>query len=126
MRPKALPAFIDGIAIMAKCQTSDIGSMNKRVIIQAVTQSADSQGGFTETWATYKTVWAAIKPISGGETFQASQYRTPVTHKITMRYLPSITTKHRILYGSRVFAIKEIIDVDDDNYLLVMKAIEQQ
>lgn len=99
--------------------------MKRRVSIQSITLSSDGQGGQTESWATDATVWAAIEPMKGFEKFQAAQLQTPLSHKVTMRYRTGVTTSKRLLYGSRVFDIKEVINVNEDGNFLELKCIEQ-
>jgi SPP1 family predicted phage head-tail adaptor len=99
--------------------------MRRSVIIQAATPSSDSQGGQTETWATFATVWASLEPVSGNEKYQAMQLQTPISHKLMIRYLSGLTTKHRVLYGSRIFVIKEVINVKEENAYMMIRAIEK-
>ena len=108
------------------CGTFIPAKMKHRVSLQSLSQVSDSQGGFTETWATDAELWAAIDPIKGYERYQAQQVQTPVTHKITIRYRSDVTTKKRFLYGSRVFAIKEVLNENEDNRYLLIRALEQQ
>jgi SPP1 family predicted phage head-tail adaptor len=63
--------------------------------------------------------------MKGDEKFQAMQLQTPTIHKVTMRYRAGVTTAKRLLYGSRVFDIKEVINVDEANSILVLKCMEQ-
>lgn len=111
---------------MTKCCASLVNGMDKRVSIQAVTQTSDGQGGFTESWTTSATVWASIEPLKGWERMQAMQVQTPVTHKLVMRYRSGVSTGMRILYKARVFAIKEVINEMEQDRFLIIKAIEQQ
>ena len=110
---------------MAKaCSKYLPGTMDKRVSIQSVTQTTDGQGGYTETWATDVTVWAYIKPMKAYERMQAQKLETPLSHKVTIRYRSGVTTKHRLLFGSRVFHIKGIINPDEANQFLELTCIE--
>ena len=102
-----------------------IAQMKHRVALQSVAQASDGQGGFTDTWTTSATVWAAIEPLNGFEKLQAMQLASPVTHKVTIRYRAGVTTKDRLLYGSRVFHIKEVINVDEDRNFLRLRCVEQ-
>lgn len=87
-----------------------IGSMNNRIAIQAYTSVADGMGGFTNTYATWKTVWAAIWPNSAKDVIQANAPTMVVSHRIRIRYLSGLTTKHRVLFGTRYFSIVSIIN----------------
>lgn len=87
-----------------------IGSMNNRIAIQAYTSVADGMGGFTNTYATWKTVWSAIWPTSARDVIQGNAPTMAVSHRIRIRYLSGLTTKHRVLFGTRYFAIVSIIN----------------
>ena len=110
---------------MAKdCSKDVVSRMDKRITIQTVTQTTDNQGGYTEAWATLATVWASIEPIKAYEKFQAAQLQTPISHKIMTRYRSGITTAQRISWSSRIFNIKEVINVNEANAFLKIIAIE--
>jgi SPP1 family predicted phage head-tail adaptor len=107
------------------CVKNPAARMKFRVEIQSLSQATDNQGGFTDSWTTDATVWAEIEPLKGWERFQAQQTQTPLTHKVTMRYRSGVTTAKRLLYGSRVFEIKEVINVNEDSAFLVLRCLEQ-
>ena len=108
------------------CTKNPVGAMRHRVAIQENIQTPDSQGGFTESWGTIAAVWASIEPVKAYERFQAAQLETPISHKIMLRYRTGVTTAHRILYGTRVFNIKGVINVDEAGAFLRIEAIEKQ
>jgi SPP1 family predicted phage head-tail adaptor len=100
--------------------------MVHRVTVQTAVQVSDGQGGFTETWTDGPTVWASIEPLKGYERVQAMQTQSPQTHKITVRYTPDITSASRLKFGTRVFGVKEVLNTEERNRFLVIKAIERQ
>ena len=100
-------------------------TFRKRVTIQNKSAVSDGQGGFAESWPNGSTVWASIEPLKAYERFQAMQMQVPVTHKITMRYTDEITSASRLLYGDRVFWVKEIIDPEERQRFLIINAIER-
>lgn len=99
--------------------------LKHRVTIQAIARVEDLQGGYTESWVDGETIHASIEPAKGWEKFQAQQTQTPVTHKITARYRADITTAVRLKFGSRIFAVKEVRNVNEDNRFLKIQAVEQ-
>ena len=110
---------------MATCAKNPFAKMRHRVTLQAITRSTDGQGGYTETWGNVADLWASIEPVKGWEKYQAAQTETPITHNITMRYRSGVTTAQRLLYGMRVFDIKECLNEGEDNALLKIKAMER-
>jgi SPP1 family predicted phage head-tail adaptor len=98
--------------------------MRHRVTLQGPSRTTDGQGGYTSTMTDIGTFWASIEPTSGFEKFQAGQNETPITHKIMMRYDSRITTAKRLLFGSRVFQIKECLNVEERGAFLKLLCIE--
>jgi SPP1 family predicted phage head-tail adaptor len=98
--------------------------LKDRVAIQSVAQTTDGQGGFTEVWTTIANVWALIEPATGYEKMQAMQQSSPISHKVTIRYFPGLTTKHRLLFGSDPFAIKEVININNSSHFHKLKCVE--
>jgi SPP1 family predicted phage head-tail adaptor len=99
--------------------------LRNRLAIQSVARASDSQGGFTDTWTTVVTIWASIEPTKAYERFQAMQTATPITHKIKCRYNANITTAKRALFGSRIFDIKQVLNINESNSMMVLLCVEQ-
>lgn len=100
-----------------------IGELRHRVQIQRATETRQSNGGVTQSWATTATVWAAIEPITGREGWISEQVRSVATHKVTMRYT-AITTAERLLFGTRVFSITAAVNVDEANHITQLAVTE--
>lgn len=99
--------------------------MRYRVTIQGVTTESDGQGGVIETWGDIATVWASIDTLNAYQKFQASQMQTPASHKIVMRHRADVTTANRLIFGERVFGVKEAIDPDGRGAFLHIKSLER-
>ena len=102
-----------------------VTQMKHRLTIQNPVQTGDGQGGFTETFPDSATVHASIEPVKGYERFQAMQMQTPVTHKIVMRYRTDVTTASRLKFGTRVFWVKEALNVGEESRFLEIRAVER-
>ena len=100
------------------------GKLNKRISLTALSETTNSFGEQTGSYASYATVWAAIEPLSGRELEHAQQISAEITHKITVRYNSSVTSKHRITYGSRTFEIEAVLNPDERNEQLVLMCKE--
>ncbi len=97
-----------------------IGPKRHSVGLYSASTSTDSFGEPIETYASYDTVWASIKPLSGKEYIHAQQQQAEVSHKVTIRYHASVTEKHRVYFGSRVLEIVFINDIDERNHFQEM------
>jgi len=102
----------------------EIGPLNKRVILQSKTQTADDMGGFTTVWNNAATVWAAIWPTSARELTQSMQTDMVITHRIRIRYRSSFIPSYRIKFGNRYFNIVSIINPNERNEWLDIMAKE--
>lgn len=85
-----------------------IGSLRHRITIQKPTRVADGNGGYTETWSTYSTVWADIQPWKGSERFIAEQVAHVPVARVLVRYDAGIQSSYRVLYGTRTLQIKSV------------------
>ena len=91
----------------------EAGRLRQRIVLQARTESRNSFGETTWTWADWKTVFAAVEPISGREYFAASQLQSESKIRVRIRYLSSVTTKHRVKHTvddvARYYEIESVI-----------------
>ena len=98
------------------------GALRHKVDIQEQTETSDGMGGFTLSWASVSgmgSVPAAIWPLSSKEQLDAMKLESVITNKIRIRYRAGITSKNRMLFGSRIFNIKGApINPDEKNKTL--------
>lgn len=91
------------------------GKLKHSVTVQRDTGTVNSSGQVVENWTTYITRRAEIVPLTGRELFAAQQVDGEVTHKVIMRYDSGVTSKMRLLFGSRVLNIESIININEAN-----------
>lgn len=102
------------------------GLLRHRVEIQALTVTEDEIGNQVEEWVKVAEAWAAIEPIQGNEKLTAAYMQAETTHKVTMRPPGiEITPAHRIIFGSRIFEIESVINVEERNRELVLMCVEK-
>lgn len=89
------------------------GTLRHRVTIQSRTETQNSFGETTWTWADWKTVWAEVVPVGGREFFAAKEVQAQEMIRIRIRYQAGITQKHRVKWTDgetdRYFAIESVI-----------------
>ena len=74
-----------------------IGSLRWPVVIAQRAHTPDRQTtGITESYRDVQTAFADIQPIGSLTFYGSMQVETPVTHRITMRWLDWIDTTHII------------------------------
>ena len=101
------------------------GAMRHRVKLQSSTLAADAAGGNVQTWADVATIWAAITPLSGQESFTAQQFAAKVSHWVLIPYRSGVTAQMRLLYGARAFNIQSVVNVDERNHVLKLLCEER-
>ena len=103
-----------------------VGPMRHQIKIQTEAQTDDGGGGYVLGWTTTATVWANIKPISGREHLLTAQLADIITHRITIRARSDLTFtgKNRILFGTRAFNVKHVINVGERDRYLELQAEE--
>jgi SPP1 family predicted phage head-tail adaptor len=99
---------------------SNSGTLRKRVTFQAETPATDSAGGYALAWADVLTAWAEIVPGSGQKYFVDGHLEGHVTHHVTLRYQPGVTTDLRMIYNGRQFNIRAVLNADESNRWLVL------
>lgn len=89
------------------------GLANRRVLLQREVMTSDSEGFSAEAWTTVRTIWAHIAPLGAAELFAAGQTEESVTHTVTVRYAGDLNPRMRIVYGTRIFFVHNVIDEDE-------------
>lgn len=67
-----------------------------------------------ERWRVVGRRWAAIEPVAaaGREYPLAAAIQADATVRVTLRYFPGLTPRHRLTLGGRVFEVKGV-ELDD-------------
>jgi SPP1 family predicted phage head-tail adaptor len=100
--------------------------LNKRVVIQALSDDSDASGQSLEAWTDVVAVWAAIEPLRGQEYFAAMRDNADVTTRIRIRFRPGVDRTMRVVYGDIVFEILHIINPEYANVELQLMSKERQ
>ena len=60
----------------------------------------------------------------GREYLIAQQINANLSHKITVRFVDGLNVKHRILFGTRVFSINSIANIEERDAVQVLMCTE--
>lgn len=88
------------------------------VEIQRVTSTSDGEGGFTETWTTVKSCFAAIYPIKSMQRFEYKSIDVSATHYFKFRGYIDCQEQDRILFDSRYFEVLTIDNMQERDFEL--------
>lgn len=92
------------------------GILKHPVIVEAY--SSVRQPDFTnkETWTPAALPWrVAIRQLNATERAESQQMKATATHEIKGRYYASLTPQHRLKWGSRLFHIVGVNNVEEAN-----------
>lgn len=94
------------------------GALRHPITVQTLTATPDDMGGETRSWGTHVTSWAEIVPAGAKERWFGDQIEANISHRVTMRFQSGITPKMRVLFESRVFQIRGVVNRDERSIYL--------
>jgi len=93
-------------------------------------QTPDGAGGSNKSWTDVSNLWAEIIPIGStgaGQTKNAGkkspfgdQIQGEITHRILLRYNDAVTSAMRLVYDSRIFNIRYVVNINEMNENLTL------
>lgn len=101
---------------------------NDSIVIQQVTEGRDVNGAVTESWTTYKTVWAEIEDAYSNVSQESEMpvFEDGKSFKIHTHDAPAVTSKMRISYDSQYFYIRSIRKEGRLRTILVAEAFDDE
>ena len=103
------------------------GKRNKRITFEKLIESRDSAGGLVQSYTTDFSRWASLLPVTGNEKYISDQLISEVTHKIGVLFdskTKALTHENRATKGDRVFNIKAVLNVREENADILILAKE--
>lgn len=91
------------------------GHLRHGIRVQSVSSTTDTGGGRVPVWIDYALTHASITPVSGREQISGGKVQASMTHRITLRWIPGVTAKMRVLFGTRVFNVRAVRNLDERN-----------
>jgi len=100
------------------------GKLRTRIEVQQNTTTTNDVGETVSSWETVKTRWASIIPLTGREYMLAVFAQADISHTIQMRYFPDIDQSYRLKYGTRIFEIASVLNLNERNKTLHLQCKE--
>lgn len=98
--------------------------MRRVVTIRTNARTPDGMGGYTETPTDVTNIPARIEPLEGRELLMAQQTGMDRPHRFTLRYRSGMTGATTIVYDSRTFDIKSVMDPEEKHRELIIMTDE--
>lgn len=85
------------------------GKLDRRITLRKPTKAQDSYGEPLVTYADEATVWAEVKPISGGENYEGDQRSSKQRVEVVIRYRPGIEANSWLfVYDGETYEIEDV------------------
>lgn len=81
------------------------GDLNRRLTLEAPSETDDGAGGVTRAYAVAASLWAQLLPLSARADAAADSLGGALRYRIVVRAGTVITTRHRLRDGVRIFRI---------------------
>lgn len=92
----------------------DAGKLRHRVTIQTRGQTQDETTGvISDSYTTFATVWAEVRPASVREFIAAGIEGSKVTVAVKIRYLAGVKTSMQIIHGDNTYNIEGVLPDPD-------------
>ena len=85
----------------------------------------DAYGQPSNTWGTYATVWASVRPLSGREQEIGAARGALISHRVRLRYRSGVEHGDRIYLGGRILEIISVRNIDEAKIELEIDAVER-
>ena len=97
-----------------------IGRLRHRLMLETPVDMPDGAGGVSRSWTDAGAVWAAVEPVAAEPHSATERFGQPVTHRITFRRRPGLSTRHRFRRGTRTFELRSFHETGDGGFLVAL------
>lgn len=101
-----------------------IGARRRRFVLEQPVETPDGFGGQLRHFAPGPVVWGAIERLGSAERVAGGRGDRLATHRVTLRYRPSVEAAMRLADGPRRFSIRGAADPDGTRRDLVCEVEE--
>ena len=102
------------------------GRLRERVTLERKVVTRDSYGSEVITWTFFAERWAQVTPLSGREYVSMRQAQSDITTRVSMRWLPGVSTAMRLVWRDVPYRIVEVIDIDARGDELEINCVAEQ
>lgn len=100
----------------------DASNLTSALVLEVKTRVADGGGGWTITWLSLGTLWAAISTSRATEDNLGARAHARITHRVTVRSASETSPRRpsadqRFLAGNRIFDIVGVSEARNPGFL---------
>jgi SPP1 family predicted phage head-tail adaptor len=102
-----------------------LGDLRHLLVHEVPVENRELDGGVTIEWKPQGVAWAQVEPLSGRKLELAQRQEPRATHRVTLRYHPTLRPSHRlVLEGERILHVHSVLTTDEDGDETVVLAEE--
>ena len=94
------------------------GQLRHNLTIKLRSDVPDEFFGIESSLTEPKQVWGKVESVTGLNLRSGQQITEGVTHKVTMRYLSTLTTEYEITYKALQLRVKAVIQDPRERYTI--------
>lgn len=98
-------------------QNIGIGDLNRRLVLEAPSDSDDGEGGVTRLYDVVTTLWGQVTPLSARSDFIADRLGAALRFRIVVRNRDDVSTRHRLLDGAHIYQVTAARESADRRFL---------
>ena len=102
-----------------------IGELNRRLVLEAPSETADGEGGVTRLYDVVTTLWAQVTPVSARADVAADSLGAALRYRIVIRARSDITTQHRFQDGTQIYRVIAMRESADRRFLEIDAEIRE-
>ncbi len=103
---------------MAK-DTTSIGKMDQRIIIQKPVTVRSNSGAAVNTFSAIHVLWADVQDTRGDEGLTNDKITSTANMVFITRYVSGLNTKMRVSYEGEIYNIRSIVRETRKKYLII-------
>ena len=102
-----------------------LGDLRHLLVHEVAVEDREADGGVVLTWVPRDMAWGHVEPLSGRKLELAQRQEPRVTHRVTLRYHPTLQASDRLVLGDgRALHVHSVLVTDEDSYETVVLAEE--
>jgi SPP1 family predicted phage head-tail adaptor len=104
---------------------TEIGDLNRRLVLEAPAESADGEGGVARSYVTVTTLWAQVVPQPARADVAADSLGAALRFAIVIRTRADVTTRHRFQDGAAIYRVIAVRASADRRFLEIDAEIRE-
>ena len=91
-----------------------LGDLRHLLVHEVAVEGREPDGGVTTTWEAQGVAWGHVEPLSGRKLELAQRQEPRATHRVTMRYPPTLRARDRFVFDEgRALHVHSVLTTDE-------------